>query len=61
MTLGHREARTYKALPLLPALALTTHVLNVERLVEERRNEDLHEYLHLLMQGKDPRQEGGAA
>lgn len=55
--LGYRDPYTYKALPLLPSMALTTHVLNIERLVEGHRNQDLHQYVHLLMEGKDPRKE----
>lgn len=45
MAIGFRDPHTYRKLPLVPALALTNRVLEVERLVREHRNSDLHQLL----------------
>lgn len=53
--IGYRDPFTYKSLPTIESIRLTNHVLNVEALAKSYRNEALHEYLHLLSQGEDPR------
>jgi hypothetical protein len=54
MELGYRDPFTYRSLPLLPSMSLTTHILNVENLVHNRMNKELHQYLLELSEGKDP-------
>lgn len=51
---GYRDPFTYKSLPVIESLRLTNHVLNVEALAKNYRNQELHQYLHLLSQGEDP-------
>lgn len=59
---GFRDPFTYrsehpaKRLGLIGRLALTNHVLDVERLARGFHNVELHQYLHELMQGNDPRE-----
>lgn len=56
MSAGFRDPFTFKKLPILDWLPLNCHVLNLNRLAREFRNEALHQYVHELMQGMDPRQ-----
>lgn len=46
MALGYRSKYTYKKLPVNEALELTNLVLEVGKLYEEFRNEDLHQLLY---------------
>jgi hypothetical protein len=55
MEQGYRDPFTYRSLPLLPSMSLINHVLNVENLVHNRMNKELHQYLLELSEGKDPR------
>lgn len=55
MELGYRDPFTYKTLPLIPSIQLTNHVLNIESLIHKHRNVAVHQYIHELMSGKDPR------
>jgi len=50
--LGYRDKYSYKKLPITAAIQLTNKVLEVERLVKEYRNEDLHQFLYDLQRGK---------
>lgn len=54
MSLGHRDPFTFKKLPIGEWLPLNRHLLTMERLVREFQNEAAHQYLHELIQGKDP-------
>lgn len=54
MELGYRDPFTYKKLPLLPSMRLTTHVLNIENLVQRHMNVEVHQYIHELSSGMDP-------
>lgn len=55
MSLGYRRPFTFKKLPISDWLPLGCHVLTIQRLASEFRNEELHQYIHELMQGVDPR------
>lgn len=55
MPLGYRDPMTYKDLDTVASMKLTNHVLNIEMLKEKRDNVGMHQYIHELMQGKDPR------
>jgi len=52
---GYRDPMTYKRLPTLDGLTLLDHVLTLRSLQNRFANEHTHQYLHELMQGKDPR------
>ena len=58
---GFRDPFTYRSehpshrIGMIARMGLTNHVLDVERLALEHRNVELHQYLHELMQGGDPR------
>ena len=56
MELGYRDPFTYKQLPLLPSMRLTTHVLNIENLIQNRMNVEVHQYIHELSSGMDPQE-----
>jgi hypothetical protein len=56
MELGYRDPFTYKKLPLLPSMRLTTHVLNIENLVRKHMNVEVHQYIHELSSGMDPQE-----
>ena len=56
MELGYRDPFTYKTLPLIPSMSLTSHVLNIENLIHKHMNVEVHQYLHELSSGIDPRQ-----
>jgi hypothetical protein len=56
MELGYRDPFTYKQLPLLPSMRLTTHVLNIENLIQSRMNVAVHQYIHELSCGMDPQE-----
>lgn len=56
MSLGHRDPMTFKKLPILEWLPLSCHVLTLERLARNFQNEALHQYVHELMRGQDPRE-----
>lgn len=58
MSLGHRDPFTHRSasIGLVEKLALTNHVLAVERLVNRYQNVELHQYLYELVAGKDPRE-----
>ena len=56
MELGYRDPFTYKKLPLLPSMRLTTHVLNIENLIQKHMNVEVHQYIHELSSGMDPQE-----
>jgi len=56
MELGYRDPFTYKKLTLLPSMRLTTHVLNIEKLIQQNRNVEVHQYIHELSSGGDPQE-----
>lgn len=59
---GYRDPITFRSehpsnrIGLTASVRLTSHVLDVERLAREHRNVELHQYIHELMQGGDPRE-----
>jgi hypothetical protein len=56
MELGYRDPFTYRKLPLLPSMRLTTHVLNIENLIRKHMNVEVHQYIHELSSGMDPQE-----
>ena len=56
MELGYRDPFTYKTLPLIPSMSLTSHVLNIENLIEKHMNVAVHQYIHELSSGIDPQE-----
>jgi hypothetical protein len=56
MELGYRDPFTYKKLPLLKSIELINHVLNIENLIRDRRNVEVHQYIHELSSGMNPQE-----
>lgn len=54
MERGYRDPMTYRRLPLVESMRVTRHVMTLAKLSSEFRNVALHQYVHELMQGKDP-------
>lgn len=54
MELGYRDPMTFKKLATIPSLKLTNRVADLKYLIDNNENEHVHQYVHELMEGKDP-------